>query len=430
MSRHEGAAEREEQDVEHDRRGRRGCRRGASSPSARRAGRSRRAGGRRRGRRRGGGRRRGARRAEKSSPGPERSSILSWLRESASRRRPRPRWPCAVAWSSSSSTILPSATRSGTFAGRRPAPRRRLRDGGAQLVAEGLVGAVARGLEELAEAARDRPSGSPTRGELPLGVADTARDADLARRGEQAGERAVPERERPRDEVDLADRLLRREAGALHVVEQPRLDAAEEAAARDRVPGDHEHLARPGGLVDGHPVHLAPRTQRLREPVRERLDVGARLALVPRAQPEERRSHEVAAAARVVGDGEERLRDGAGGELRGRVGAGLRGLGLLLGGAGRGRGALGPAGGEQAGRRRCPRRGPRRRPRSRRAWGTRRGAGGREVMELEVERGELRVGLAVVARGQEQVVLPEHEADLVELGLADAVDPLADARRP
>jgi hypothetical protein len=55
--------------------------------------------------------------------------------------------------------------------------------------------------------------------------------------------------------------------------------------------------------------------------------------------------------------------------------------------------------------------------------------GRREMAELQVERGELGVGRARVIGRQEQVVVAEDEADLVKLGLPDAVDPLAEHRR-
>ena len=53
---------------------------------------------------------------------------------------------------------------------------------------------------------------------------------------------------------------------------------------------------------------------------------------------------------------------------------------------------------------------------------------GIEVRELEVERRELDVRLAVVAGREEEVLASEHGADLVELRLADAMDALAHHR--
>ena len=53
---------------------------------------------------------------------------------------------------------------------------------------------------------------------------------------------------------------------------------------------------------------------------------------------------------------------------------------------------------------------------------------GRESLELEVRRRELGVGRDVVMRGQEAIVLPQDEADLVELGLPDAMDARAERR--
>src|SRR6185369_1909886 len=55
------------------------------------------------------------------------------------------------------------------------------------------------------------------------------------------------------------------------------------------------------------------------------------------------------------------------------------------------------------------------------------GPGG-ERLELEVQRDELDVRAGVVDRRQQEVFLAQHRADLVELGLADPVDPLADRR--
>ena len=55
-------------------------------------------------------------------------------------------------------------------------------------------------------------------------------------------------------------------------------------------------------------------------------------------------------------------------------------------------------------------------------------AGG-EVPQLQVRRRELHVSRLVAARRQQQILLAEHHADLVELGRADRVNPPANRRR-
>ena len=300
------------------------------------------------------------------------------------------------------------------------AVERRL-DLGAQLRAHVGLGV----LDHLVHGRRERLAlvAAPERdlGDLVRRGVQVLGDADLARRRQRAQHRLLAARQRPADDVDDLLLALGDHARLLQVVEQARAGLEPQHALLRGVARDRHQR--------GGPALRRGAVERARQPRRELLEIAPRGVDVAGAQAQDRRARPVAALARQVravaggrldDDAPRRRARGPGGDDRRRRRVGHH---RLLGRARR------PRRREQ--RRRVDVERDRRRDRlaliregRERARQRRR----RERRQLEVERDELDVGLRVVGGREQQVLLPQHEPDLVELGLADAVDALADRR--
>ena len=300
-------------------------------------------------------------------------------------------------------------------------------DPGAQHDPHVAIGALAEVAQHGGDPLVIGPRSELVLGELARGGVEVLGDPDLAGRRQRADQRAPSARQQPAGDVDRLDVALGDHARGLQIGEQPHARGEpQHALGGDRL-GDRQQRRGPAGL-------RRRAADRARQPLAQRLQIVSRGVAIAGPQRQDRGPRAVALVAGPAGPLARRAID------HGDHAGGARG-----GGPGGGLGAAAMPGRRLVddrlpGRARRPgRREQRRRidverdrgvdPRDleSRERAAERARGKRA--ELEVERDELDVRGGVAGRRQQPVVLAQHGADLVELGLADPVDPLADRRR-